>query len=169
MRSLFKNVYFVNRWSKDLLSKNSTKLKLHFGNNNLKYFCSQNKNEIKVLDDDQIKVEEKAIEVEVKYGNIKGITKGDSSHYIIQFTCKKCEHRMTRSFTKRAYHHGIVLIKCDGCPGIHLIADNLGWFEDSSVNVEEFLKRKGEECKKMTVEGLFQLSSGEYDSLNNKI
>lgn len=61
-------------------------------------------------------------------------------------------------FTKRSYHHGIVLIKCEGCTGLHLIADNLGWFEDSSINVEDIIKSKGEDYKKLSVEGLFQLS-----------
>jgi protein import protein ZIM17 len=60
-------------------------------------------------------------------------------------------------FTKRAYHHGIVLIKCDGCQNFHLIADNLGWFEDSSTNVEDILKSRNEEYKRFTVDGLFHL------------
>lgn len=62
-------------------------------------------------------------------------------------------------FTKKSYHQGIVLIRCEGCEGVHLIADNLGWFEDSSINIEEIIKSKGEEYKKLNVEGLFQLST----------
>jgi protein import protein ZIM17 len=64
-------------------------------------------------------------------------------------------------FTKRSYHHGIVLIRCEGCEGVHLIADNLGWFEDSSVNVEDIIKRNGEEYKKLSVDGLFQMSTND--------
>ena len=52
------------------------------------------------------------------------------------FTCNKCETRAIRSFTKNAYENGVVLIKCEGCENIHLIADNLGWFEDERTNVE---------------------------------
>jgi protein import protein ZIM17 len=67
-------------------------------------------------------------------------------------------------FTKRSYHHGIVLIRCEGCEGIHLIADNLGWFEDSSVNIEEILQRNGEKYKKLSAEGLFQMSTQDVSS-----
>jgi len=74
-------------------------------------------------------------------------------------------------FTKRSYHHGIVLIKCEGCNGVHLIADNLGWFEDTNLNIEDIIKNKGEEYKKLNVEGLFQLSSKDAmeEIKNNKI
>jgi protein import protein ZIM17 len=74
-------------------------------------------------------------------------------------------------FTKRSYHYGIVLIKCEGCNGVHLIADNLGWFEDTNLNIEDIIKNKGEEYKKLNVEGLFQLSSKDAieEIKNNKI
>jgi len=61
-------------------------------------------------------------------------------------------------FTKHSYHHGIVLIRCDGCQGVHLIADNLGWFDDGVSNIEQFLKNKGEELKKMSVDGFFSFA-----------
>ena len=64
-------------------------------------------------------------------------------------------------FTKRSYHYGIVLIKCDGCQGIHLIADNLGWFDETSINIEDILKSKGEEYKKLSVQGLFSISDSD--------
>ena len=46
----------------------------------------------------------------------------------IQFTCKVCNHRQTKTFTKHAYEKGIVIVQCDGCENNHLIADNLSWF-----------------------------------------
>jgi len=61
-------------------------------------------------------------------------------------------------FTKHSYHHGVVLIRCDCCEGVHLIADNLGWFDDGATNVEQFLKIKGEEIKKLSVDGLFSFA-----------
>jgi protein import protein ZIM17 len=73
-------------------------------------------------------------------------------------------------FTKRSYHHGIVLIRCEGCEGIHLIADNLGWFDDTSINVEDIITRKGEEYRKLSVEGLFSLSDSDpFKEENNKL
>jgi protein import protein ZIM17 len=73
-------------------------------------------------------------------------------------------------FTKRSYHHGIVLIRCEGCEGVHLIADNLGWFDDTSINVEDIIKRKGEEYRKLSVEGLFSLSDSDpFNKADNKL
>lgn len=70
-------------------------------------------------------------------------------------------------FTKRAYHHGIVLIRCEGCQGVHLIADNLGWFEDTSVNIENIVERMGEKYQKLSAEGLFQMSTEDIFSEKN--
>jgi protein import protein ZIM17 len=36
-----------------------------------------------------------------------------------------------------------VLIRCEGCDNLHLIADNLGWFRDENVNIEQLMKEKG--------------------------
>lgn len=52
------------------------------------------------------------------------------------FTCKKCNTKAIRSFTKNAYHNGVVLIRCEGCQNVHLVADNLGWFDDQPKNLE---------------------------------
>lgn len=51
------------------------------------------------------------------------------------FTCKKCNTKAIRSFTKNAYHNGVVLIRCEGCQNVHLVADNLGWFDDQPKNL----------------------------------
>lgn len=47
----------------------------------------------------------------------------------IQFTCKVCDRRNSKTFSRTAYTKGIVIIKCGGCENNHLIADNLGWFQ----------------------------------------
>lgn len=48
----------------------------------------------------------------------------------ITFTCKVCLYRLTRTFLKKSYYDGVVIIKCPKCKNNHIIADNLGWFSD---------------------------------------
>lgn len=64
------------------------------------------------------------------------------------FTCGQCNTKGIKSFTKNAYHHGVVLIRCDGCDAVHLVADNLGWFEDDAKNLDSYTK-EGESMKKV--------------------
>jgi len=59
------------------------------------------------------------------------------------FTCNVCQHRQARTFSKDAYELGVVLIRCEGCENLHLIADNLGWFRDENVNIEQLMKEGG--------------------------
>lgn len=61
------------------------------------------------------------------------------------FTCNKCSTRNDKYMSKQAYEKGIVLMRCDGCDNLHLIADNLGWFQNTDgKNIEEILSAKGE-------------------------
>jgi hypothetical protein len=51
--------------------------------------------------------------------------------------------------SKQSYNHGVVLIRCDGCKNLHLIADHLGWFRDKKTTIEDILKEKGEDVQKI--------------------
>jgi len=86
----------------------------------------------------------------------------------IVFTCGVCETRVARSMTKQAYNEGVVLMKCPGCQNIHLIADNLDWFCDGKINVEDILSKKGEDVRVIN-EGTFEfLKEGEVANKENK-
>lgn len=65
------------------------------------------------------------------------------------FTCSVCNNRQARTFSKDAYQNGVVLIRCEGCDNLHLIADNLGWFRDEKVNIEDIMREKGGRIHKM--------------------
>lgn len=65
------------------------------------------------------------------------------------FTCKKCESRNDKLISKHVYEKGIVIVRCDGCKKLHLIADNLDWFKNpQGRNIEEILAAKGEKVLK---------------------
>lgn len=74
--------------------------------------------------------------------------KVDDPQLMIAFTCKKCDTRSSHTFSKQSYTHGTVLIQCPGCKGRHLIADNLKFFRDNNVNLEDLLAAQGESVAK---------------------
>ena len=52
------------------------------------------------------------------------------------YTCGVCSTKQARTFSKDSYNKGVVLIRCEGCDNLHLVADNLGWFRDKNTNIE---------------------------------
>jgi hypothetical protein len=73
---------------------------------------------------------------------VPGVKTESGQLYVLSFRCDQCNTQSIRSFTKHAYHKGIVLVKCNGCKGIHLVADNLGWFQDETTNLETMYQDK---------------------------
>jgi len=58
------------------------------------------------------------------------------------FTCTKCHTRSLKTFAKRSYKTGVVIVRCPGCMAQHLVADNLGWFGEEK-NIEEVFAKQG--------------------------
>jgi hypothetical protein len=71
---------------------------------------------------------------------------------VIAMTCKVCDTRLVKSMSKKSYQTGVVLIRCDGCRSTHLIADNLGWFDDHSVNIEDIMREQGAEVTRASAD-----------------
>ena len=78
--------------------------------------------------------------------------KANKQLLMMMYTCavEGCGTKQARTFSKQSYEKGVVIIRCENCNSLHLIADNLGWFEADgvfkgrSVNIETILKEKGE-------------------------
>ncbi|XP_006620352.1 uncharacterized protein LOC102678178 [Apis dorsata] len=90
----------------------------------------------------------------------------------VMFTCKKCNFRNGKIISKLAYEKGLVIIRCDGCKNNHLIADNLGWFEElkNKQNIEKLLAAKGETVRKVLndVDGYIEVvAKAEFDLIQH--
>ncbi|KAL7067004.1 DNL zinc finger domain-containing protein [Cryptosporidium serpentis] len=83
-----------------------------------------------------------------KYSNLLNSIRGTTNHgpegtYILSCKCNKCQNPIIKKFSKHSYHNGVVIIRCDGCNNLHLIADHLGWFGNSSnIDIFSILKEK---------------------------
>lgn len=64
-------------------------------------------------------------------------------------TCGVCSNKIVKTFTKKAYHTGVVVIHCDSCHNNHLIADNKKWFVNEPTNIEEIAEIKGDPVMKL--------------------
>ena len=67
----------------------------------------------------------------------------------ILFTCSKCETRVAKSLSKQAYYQGVVLCRCPGCQNLHLLADNLNYFGSGKRNIEDIMRQKGQDVKRV--------------------
>ena len=68
------------------------------------------------------------------------------------YTCKVCSTRNSQTISNKAYTQGVVIVRCCGCKNNHLVADNLGWFRDKKINIEDIMKEKGETVKRVSLD-----------------
>lgn len=54
----------------------------------------------------------------------------------------RCQKRSEETFSKQSYHHGTVIIRCEGCRNLHLIADHLKIISETKVELEDILQGK---------------------------
>ena len=96
---------------------------------------------------------------------------------MIMYTCvhKECNTKQARTFSKHSYTKGVVILRCEGCSELHLIADNLGWFDRESykkghaVNIERIMEEKGENVLKfVSNEGMEFVPEEEVEKLKEK-
>ena len=89
----------------------------------------------------------------------------------MMYTCavEGCGTKQARTFSKNSYEKGVVILRCEGCDNLHLIADNLGWFEaDGSYkgerkNIESIMREKGETVTKFVTEQGIEIIEGDEE------
>ena len=85
-----------------------------------------------------------------KTQSLPGIKTGKGGLYAIVYTCKICNHRSGKTFSKQAYHSGVVVVKCPGCSNLHLVADHLGWFANKGTDVETIMRERGQDLTRLS-------------------
>jgi mitochondrial protein import protein ZIM17 len=69
------------------------------------------------------------------------------------FTCKVCNTRSMKQFTEQAYQSGVVIVRCPGCQNRHVLADRLGYFDDTDIDLERIARDNGESLTTVTSMG----------------
>ncbi|CAD2093485.1 Hsp70-escort protein 1, putative DNL-type zinc finger protein, putative [Plasmodium vinckei brucechwatti] len=93
-----------------------------------------------------------------KQTNVEDENKKNKEYMVLMFTCKICEKKSAKKFSKQAYNNGVVIIRCPQCNNLHLISDQLGWFQDGKTNIEQIIQEKGEKViKKFSYNNLLEI------------
>ncbi|GAB2276782.1 hypothetical protein Dimus_011497 [Dionaea muscipula] len=88
-----------------------------------------------------------------KYNLLSNLKISPRHDLALIYTCKVCETRSMKTVCRDSYEKGVVVVECDGCNNLHLIADRLGWFGEPG-SIEDFLSSRGEEVKRGSVDSL---------------
>lgn len=91
--------------------------------------------------------QEAQLRAQLAEGTVGGTRFEDA--YAIAYTCGVCNMRSAKKISKRAYHHGVVIVTCSGCGNHHLIADHLHWFGEEATDIEKIMHEKGEEVVRL--------------------
>ena len=92
---------------------------------------------------------------------IPGTSQGTGRKLAIVYTCTVCETRSAKKFTENAYLHGVVMVKCPGCQNWHLIADRLGWFDDTDsqkFDLTTLERMTGQKVQRVGEDNVWQVS-----------
>lgn len=61
------------------------------------------------------------------------------------------------------------MVRCGGCDKIHLVADNLGWFQDQPSNLDTLYNGQVKKVHDQVAIVKFLQKAFEEDAVNNKI
>jgi hypothetical protein len=90
---------------------------------------------------------EKTAQASLSDRQFPGVLPHKDGNLIAMYTCKVCDVRSARMISKRAFEHGVVLLRCPGCQNLHLLADHLDYF-GSADEVKSVWEAHGEAIRR---------------------
>eukprot|EP01038_Epipyxis_sp_PR26KG_P006966 gene6966-9522_t len=101
------------------------------------------------------------------FSDIPGV-ESSGAKMVLVYTCKICETRSLKKISKHSYEKGVVVVRCASCKSLHLIADNMGIFEDPGWNIEKHLAETGENSLFVNEDNVFELKLDDIIGKNSK-